>query len=95
MTCYNATDFEAELSVKLGVPLYAPAPDLQIWGTKSGSRQVFAESNVPHPDGSPLVKTVDVCRLRLDYESFQLTQPLTTGVIGKCDTEHMQVMEYL
>ncbi|MEM7726227.1 MAG: peptide ligase PGM1-related protein [Cyanobacteria bacterium P01_A01_bin.45] len=52
MICYNATNLESELSVKLGVPLYASAPDLQIWGTKSGSRQIFAESNVPHPDGS-------------------------------------------
>lgn len=52
MTCYNATQLEAELSVKLGVPLYAAAPDLEIWGTKSGSRQIFAESGVPHPDGS-------------------------------------------
>lgn len=52
MACYNATELEAELSVKLGVPLYAAAPDLQIWGTKSGSRQIFAESGVPHPDGS-------------------------------------------
>ncbi len=55
MACYNATDLEAELSVKLGVPLYAAAPDLQIWGTKSGSRQIFAESGVPHPDGSQRV----------------------------------------
>ncbi|NJL79431.1 MAG: carboxylate-amine ligase [Richelia sp. RM2_1_2] len=52
MTCYNSTDFEAELSLKLGVPLYAAAPDLQIWGTKSGSRQIFAEAGIPHPDGS-------------------------------------------
>jgi PGM1 C-terminal domain len=58
ITCYNATNLEAELSIKLGVPLYAAAPELQIWGTKSGSRQIFAESGVPHPDGSPLVKTV-------------------------------------
>jgi hypothetical protein len=55
MACYNATNLEAELSVKLGVPLYAAAPDLQIWGTKSGSRQIFAESGVPHPDGSQRV----------------------------------------
>lgn len=51
MVCYNSTELEAELSLKLGVPLYAAAPDLQIWGTKSGSRQIFAESEVPHPDG--------------------------------------------
>jgi len=52
MTCYNSTDLEGELSLRLGVPLYAAAPDLQIWGTKSGSRQIFAESGVPFPDGS-------------------------------------------
>jgi hypothetical protein len=55
MVCYNSTELEAELSVKLGVPLYACAPDLHIWGTKSGSRQIFAESGVPHPDGSERV----------------------------------------
>ncbi|MEM9924494.1 MAG: peptide ligase PGM1-related protein [Cyanobacteria bacterium P01_D01_bin.50] len=52
MICYNSTDLEAQLSLKLGVPLYAAAPDVQIWGTKSGSRQIFAEAEVPHPDGS-------------------------------------------
>ncbi|MBD2292898.1 carboxylate-amine ligase [Anabaena sphaerica FACHB-251] len=57
MACYNSTFWEAELSLKLNVPLYAAAPDLQIWGTKSGSRQIFAQSGVPHPDGSELVKT--------------------------------------
>ncbi|MBW4677452.1 MAG: carboxylate-amine ligase [Desmonostoc geniculatum HA4340-LM1] len=55
MICYNSSVFEGELSVKLGVPLYAAAPDLQIWGTKSGSRQIFSESGVPHPDGSEKV----------------------------------------
>ncbi|WP_413175822.1 peptide ligase PGM1-related protein [Anabaena azotica] len=55
MACYNSTFWEAELSLKLGVPLYAAAPDLQIWGTKSGSRQIFAQSGVPLPDGSELV----------------------------------------
>ena len=55
MICYNSTGFEAQLSLELGVPLYAAAPDLQIWGTKSGSRQIFAEAKVPHPDGSELM----------------------------------------
>jgi hypothetical protein len=55
MICYNSTGFEAQLSLKLGVPLYAAAPDLQIWGTKSGSRQIFAEAEVPCPDGSELM----------------------------------------
>ena len=55
MICYNATSLESDLSLKLGVPLYAAAPDLQFWGTKSGSRQIFAESEIPHPDGSQRV----------------------------------------
>ncbi|MBH8563873.1 carboxylate-amine ligase [Nostoc sp. CENA67] len=55
MVCYNSTSLEAELSLQLNVPLYAAAPDLQIWGTKSGSRQIFAESKVPLPDGSSSV----------------------------------------
>lgn len=52
MICYNTSPWERELSVKLGVPLYAADPDLTIWGTKSGSRQIFAQSGVPYPDGS-------------------------------------------
>ncbi|NET70326.1 MAG: ATP-grasp domain-containing protein [Sphaerospermopsis sp. SIO1G2] len=55
MVCYNSTFWEGELSLKLGVPLYAAAPDLQIWGTKSGSREIFYHSHVPHPKGSSLV----------------------------------------
>ncbi len=57
--CYNATDLERELSIKLDIPLLATDPDLQNFGTKSGSRQIFAECEVPHPDGSALVHTVD------------------------------------
>ncbi|MBD1920886.1 carboxylate-amine ligase [Microcoleus sp. FACHB-831] len=52
MICYNSSSWERELSVRLGVPLFACDPNLQNWGTKSGSRQIFAESGVPHPDGS-------------------------------------------
>lgn len=59
MVCYNSTPLERELSVQLGVPLLALDPDLLYWGTKSGSREIFAESEVPHPDGSPLVWTMD------------------------------------
>lgn len=55
MVCYNSTPLERELSVKLGIPLWASDPDLLYWGTKSGSRQIFEESGVPYPDGSELV----------------------------------------
>ena len=59
MICYNTSPLEGELSVQLGVPLYAADPDLRIWGTKSGSRQIFAESGVPYPDGSDSVSNAE------------------------------------
>jgi hypothetical protein len=59
MICYNSTALERDLSVKLGVPLLAPDPDLLHWGSKSGSRQIFAESGIPYPDGSENVHTAE------------------------------------
>lgn len=54
MTCFNATALEKQLSLELGIPLMAVDPALLYWGTKSGSRQIFAECDIPHPDGSEL-----------------------------------------
>lgn len=59
MTCFNSTPLERELSVQLGVPMLALDPGLLYWGTKSGSRQIFAECEVPHPDGSELAWNPD------------------------------------
>lgn len=59
MICYNSTPLERELSLRLGIPLLAADPDLSYWGTKSGSRQIFAECDIPYPDGSELVWNVD------------------------------------
>ena len=55
MICYNSASWEGELSVKLGVPLYAAAPDLQIWGTKSGSGKSLPKAEYHIPDGSEKV----------------------------------------
>lgn len=55
MVCFNSTPLERELALKLEIPLLALDPDLLYWGTKSGSRQIFEECGVPHPDGSELV----------------------------------------
>ena len=55
ITCYNSTAIERDLALKLDVPLYALDPDLLYWGTKAGSRQIFTECGLPHPDGSELV----------------------------------------
>ncbi|MEA5512411.1 peptide ligase PGM1-related protein [Crocosphaera sp. UHCC 0190] len=59
MVCFNSTYLEQELSLRLEIPLFASSPQLNYWGSKSGSRAIFSECSIPHPDGSPLVKTVD------------------------------------
>ncbi|NEO28121.1 MAG: carboxylate-amine ligase, partial [Kamptonema sp. SIO4C4] len=55
IVCFNSSPWERELSLRLGVPLLACSPDLLYWGSKSGSREIFASAGVPHPDGSPLM----------------------------------------
>lgn len=55
---FNVSPHEAELAVRLGVPLLGSTPDLSFWGTKAGSRRIFAEANVLHPPGSREVRTV-------------------------------------
>lgn len=59
MVCYNSTDLERELSVQLNIPLLAASPELLYWGSKSGSREIFAECKVPHPDGSNTVTSTE------------------------------------
>ncbi len=54
MTCYNSTEMEKKLALALDLPLLAVDPDLLYWGTKDGSRQIFAECGLPFPDGSQL-----------------------------------------
>ena len=45
------TEDEAELAVRLGLPIYGCDPALNWLGTKTGSRRVFDEEGVPHPVG--------------------------------------------
>ncbi|WP_013324887.1 peptide ligase PGM1-related protein [Gloeothece verrucosa] len=71
--CFNSTILEQELSVQLNTPLYAASPELLYWGSKSGSREIFAECGIPHPDGSPLVHTVE--DLILEIQGLWERQP--------------------
>jgi hypothetical protein len=59
MVCYNSTVLEQELSLRLGIPLLAPSPDLLYWGSKSGSRAIFAECGISFPDGSSGITSID------------------------------------
>ncbi len=59
MVCYNSTELEQQLSLELGIPLLAASPEVLDWGSKSGSRRIFAEAGIPHPDGSYTVRNED------------------------------------
>ena len=70
MVCYNSTDLEQQLSLKLGIPMLAASPEVLYWGSKSGSREIFAETGIPHPDGSYTVTNI----FDLVQELFNLWQ---------------------
>jgi hypothetical protein len=55
MSCFVVTDLEKQLSERLQIPLLGTDPALGHWGSKAGSRELFARCGVPHPPGSPLV----------------------------------------
>lgn len=57
--CYVVTELEKELSERLQVPLLGTDPALGWWGSKKGSRDLFARCGVPHPAGSDLVRDLD------------------------------------
>ncbi len=51
ITCFNTTDHERTLSVRLGIPVYGCDPSLNYWGTKSGSRKIFLNAGIQMPPG--------------------------------------------
>ncbi|HYJ67511.1 MAG TPA: peptide ligase PGM1-related protein [Nocardioidaceae bacterium] len=56
---FNVTDAELEVAERLELPLFGPMPD-QVWhGTKSGSRQIATQSDVPVLEGYENLRSVD------------------------------------
>ncbi len=51
MTCFNVTELERSLAVRLGIPIYGCDPDLHYLGSKSASRRLFHDVGVATPDG--------------------------------------------
>ena len=54
------TDDEVDLAVRLGLPAYGADPALNWLGTKTGSRRVFEEEDVPHPVGHDVEGRADL-----------------------------------
>jgi hypothetical protein len=59
ITCFVVSDLEKELSERLQVPLLGTDPALGHWGSKAGSRELFARCGVPHPPGTALAHGLD------------------------------------
>jgi len=48
---FIATELEADLAVRLGIPMYGPDPALGWLGTKTANRRLFAATGIPFPKG--------------------------------------------
>ncbi|MGE3244827.1 MAG: peptide ligase PGM1-related protein [Beijerinckiaceae bacterium] len=52
VACFNVSELEAEFASRIGAPIFGCDPALAHWGSKSGSRMIFREADVPMPDGA-------------------------------------------
>jgi PGM1 C-terminal domain len=86
---YNTTTLERDLAIKLGIPMYGADPKTFPLGTKSGSRQIFAEEGVPYPLGVENLSSVDdvvraIAEMREQKpELRQVLVKLNEGVSGE------------
>ncbi len=51
MICFNVTELERDLALRLDMPIYGCNPDLLSLGSKSGSRKIFREAGIAMPEG--------------------------------------------
>ena len=56
---YGTSRLERDLALRLGIPVYGADPKFAPLGTKSGSRSLFAEAGVAHPEGREGLRSVD------------------------------------
>ncbi len=59
IACFNTTEYERTLSVRLGIPMYGCDPSVMHWGTKSGGRKIFLKAGITMPPGTGDLKTYD------------------------------------
>ena len=57
MTCFNTSDLERSLAVRLGIPIYGCDPGLCHLGSKSGGREIFRRAGILMPDGFERLST--------------------------------------
>jgi hypothetical protein len=76
------TEDEVDLAVRLGLPVYGSDPALNWLGTKTGSRRVFEEEDVPHPAGLDLDGRGD---LPAALRELRTRRPEARGAVLKLD----------
>ena len=88
---YNATLGEHELALALDLPLYCPDPRHAHIATKSGSRELFARTGIPHPLGVEHIRSrADavhaIARLQAIKPGLaELVVKLEDGVLGEAN----------
>jgi hypothetical protein len=86
---YNTTTLERDLAIRLGIPMYGADPKTFWIGTKSGSRQIFADEGVTHPLGIENLSSIDdvaraIAEMRAQKPSLrQVLVKLNEGVSGE------------
>lgn len=86
---YNTTTLERDLALRLGIPMYGADPKFFPFGTKSGSRRIFAEEGVPYPLGVENLSTIDdvaraIANLRAQKPALrEVLVKLNEGVSGE------------
>jgi hypothetical protein len=73
---------EVALAEALGIPIYGSDPDLNWLGSKTGSRRVFAEEDVPHPAGLDVAGADD---LPGALRELRARSPRARGAVLKLD----------
>jgi hypothetical protein len=69
IACFNVTELERTLSVRLGMPIFGCDPDLLHLGSKSGSRKIFKAAGALMPEGyEDLYSEYDIIRALADLK---------------------------
>src|SRR4051812_36422057 len=82
MLPFCTTEWEVELAVRLGIPLFGSHPDLGWLGTKQGSRKVFLEEDVPHPQGYEAANREELAAAAAQLPGGRAIAKLNDGVSG-------------
>lgn len=89
IVCFNSSNWERTLAVRLGLPLNSVDPELSYLGTKSGCREIFRESGVVMPFGfENLTTPADMARglaeiKQRDPEARRAVVKLNEGFSGE------------